>query len=898
VKSACISRFILFISITPLVFVKKFQAQVIKEFNSNDSLETVDYSHGAEYEIAGIDVSGPPGARVDKTYITYISGLVIGDKITMPGPRFASAIRKLWAEKVFSDVRIYVNKIFDGKIFLNIYVEEKPRLTRFTFKGIPKGQQDDLRDKIKLFKGEVVTEHLIISTRNKIKDFYDDKGFLDSDIQIEAISDTTGSDKGVLLRISIDKGEKVRIEKIHIEGNEALNDYEIKRAMKKTIEKSHLEIHKDIVNLILKPGQTLASIKKDEEKYDFYGLVLKYFRTRVRMNIFKSSKFIESDYEEDKEAVIRAYNKKGFRDALIAWDTVMLSGGSMFINMKINEGVKFYIRNISWIGNTKFKTDELQKIAGIQKGDLYDREKIENAINFNPNGLDVSSLYQDNGYLFFQITPVETAVVEDSVDIEFRIYEGKQAKVNRVTVSGNTKTSDHVVLREVRTRPGDLFSRSDIIRTQQELSQLGYFNAQAMNVIPKPNPQDGTVDIEYVVEEQPNDQVELSGGWGNRMLVGTLGVTFNNFSTRNLFNRNAWKPVPSGDGQRASVRVMSNGRFFQSYNFSFTEPWLGGKKPLAFTLGAFHSMNNLGNLAGASNGRIMSTSVYSSLGQRLRWPDDFFNILFTLRYERYNLRNYMLIPNFSNGTSHKLSLSAGITRNSTNEFIFPSRGSDISLSAEGTLPYSLISPVQNIESRPPEEKFKLLEYYKFKFSAKFYSGLGGNKLSQRIVLYNRFEGGLLGAYNSQLGAPPFERFLVGGDGLSAIGFNNQFLGREVIALRGYRDGTLTPGYSPATPPSGGTAYAKTTTELRFLISGNPSAKIFVLAFMEAGNAWNSFKEFSAFRVNRSVGGGIRLFLPMFGLLGIDYGYGFDPIRNTPESQRQKGVFHFMIGQQF
>lgn len=870
---------------------------VAQEPERRDSAGLVNYAHSAEYEIAAIDVSGPPGSKVDKTYISYISGFTVGDRVAMPGPRFASAIRKLWAEKVFSDVRIYVTKIQDGKIYLNIYVEEKPRLTRFTFRGIPKGQQDDLRDKIKLFKGEVVNEHLIMSTRYRIQDFYADKGFLAARVDVEEVPDTAGVEKGVLLRFTIDKGEKVRIRRIEIEGNEALDDYEVKRVMKKTIEGSRFEVHKDLLNLITRPKETFRAIRKDEEKYHFYQLVWKYIRTKARLNIFKSSKFIESDYEEDKENVIRAYNKKGFRDAMIEWDTVIIQGSDIIIKMRISEGRKFYLRNISWIGNTKFRTEELQKIAGLQKGDLYDRERIESVINFNPNGVDISSLYQDNGYLFFQITPVETAVVGDSVDLEFRIYEGRQARVNRVTVSGNTKTSDHVILREVRTRPGDLFSRADIIRTQQELSQLGYFNAQAMNVLPKPNPQDGTVDIEYVVEEQPNDQVELSGGWGNRMLVGTLGVTFNNFSTRNFFNKDAWKPVPSGDGQRLSVRLMSNGRFFQSYNISFTEPWLGGKKPLAFTLGAFHSLNNLGNLAGTS-GRIMSTSVFSSLGQRLRWPDDFFNILLTLRYERYNLRNYMLIPNFSNGTSHKLSLAAVLSRNSTNEFIFPSRGSDLSVSAEGTLPYSLMRPAMDYASRPPEERYKLLEYYKFKFSAKFYSGLGGNKLSQKLVMYNRLEGGVLGAYNTALGAPPFERFLVGGDGLSAIGFNNQFLGREVIALRGYRDGTLTPGYSPTTPPTGGTAYAKMTTELRFLISGNPSAKIFVLAFMEAGNAWDSFREFSTFRVNRSVGGGLRLFLPMFGLLGIDYGYGFDPIRNTPESARQKGVFHFMIGQQF
>ncbi|MCX7769413.1 MAG: hypothetical protein N2110_10415, partial [Flavobacteriales bacterium] len=498
-----------------------------------DSLPVISYAHGAEYEIAAIDVTGPPGSRVDKTYITYVSGLMVGDKVTMPGPRFATAIRKLWNEKIFSDVRIYASRIVEGKVYLVIYVEEKPRLTRFTFRGIPKGQQDDLRDRIKLFKGEVVNEHLIMSTRQRIKDYYAEKGFLAVRVDVDVQPDTAGGEKGVLMRILIDKGEKVRIDRIEIEGNEALDDYEIKRAMKKTIERSRFLVHKDLLALLTRPGRTLRSIRRDEEKYHFYQLLLKYLRTKARLNIFKSSKFIEPDYEEDKEAVIRAYNKKGYRDALIEWDTVEIHRNDMIVRMRISEGRQFYIRNISWIGNTKFKTEELQKIAGLQKGDLYDRERIENVINFNPNGLDVSSLYQDNGYLFFQITPVETAVVGDSVDLEFRIYEGKQARVNRVTISGNTKTSDHVILREVRTRPGDLFNRSDIIRTQQELSQLGYFNPQAMNVLPKPNPQDGTVDMEYVVEEQPNDQVELSGGWGNRMLVGTLGVRFNNFSTRN-----------------------------------------------------------------------------------------------------------------------------------------------------------------------------------------------------------------------------------------------------------------------------------------------------------------------------------------------------------------------------
>jgi outer membrane protein insertion porin family len=854
---------------------------------------TVSYKSPSEYEIGDITVSSNTG-KVDKNYVIFISGLVRGERVEIPGPAFTNAIKKLWAEKVFSDVKITLTKIIEDKVFLNIYVEERPRLSRFAFRGINKTEQDNIRDIIKLFRGEVVTPNLLMSTKAKIKDYFDDKGFLLADIQTMEILDSAAGTPTVTLEIKIDKGEKVRIGDIVINGNNNLDDYQVKKAMKNTKRKSNFLIHKDLWNLISRPKASIASIKREDAKYDFYPLLIKYFRTKANLNIFKSSKFVEPDYETDKDAVISAYNKEGFRDARILSDSIGYVKNDMVIYLDIEEGNRFYVRNVNWVGNSKYKTEDLNKILDIAKGDVYNREKIDQALNYNPSGMDISTLYQDNGYLFFNITPAETAVEGDSVDLEFRIYEGKQAIINRVTVTGNTKTSDHVIIREIRSKPGQLFSRSDVIRTQQELGQLGYFNPQAMNVVPKPNPTDGTVDLEFVVEEQPNDQVELSGGYGNRTIVGTLGVTFNNFSTRNIFNKKAWKPLPSGDGQRLSIRAQSNGQFFQSYNFSFTEPWLGGKKPIAFSISAFHSQNNLG-VTTSNNGRIQSSSVMASIGKRLKWPDDFFNIYTFVRWERYNLRNYQISQDYDNGTSHKIAFSIALSRNSTDEFIFPTRGSNISASAEFTPPFSYLinKDYQNLDVA---EQNRLLEYHKWKFNAQFFTGIGGQKLSKKLVLHNRFEFGALGGYNPDIPVTPFERFQVGGDGLSALGFQNQFLGREVIALRGYQNGALTPGF-PGNP-FGGTVYTKMTTEVRYLISGNPSAKIFALAFLEAGNAWESFKEFSSFRVNRSAGVGVRIFLPMFGLLGVDYGWGFDPVRGTPEDQRKKGNFHFMIGQQF
>jgi len=865
--------------------------------------EYISYEHSAEYILADVNVVSNSD-KIDKNYVKFLSGFVIGDKINVPGKEVSKALKKLWDEKIFNDVKITASKIEDGKIWLEISVEERPRLKATKFAGVNNTEANNLRDLIKVFNGEILTPNLIYNSKYKIKDYLDDKGYLTADITVNEQLDTNGLD-GVILYFTINKGEKVKIERISINGNEKLTDYEVKQVMKNTKERSEFLLGRDIWNLVSKPKSTVRNINADEEKYGFYPMLLKYFKSSFRFNIFKSSKYVPLDYEEDKDNIIALYNKNGFRDARILSDSIWYEGSKMFINIDVEEGKKYFIRNVSWLGNTKYSTEDLSKIANLQKGDVYDSDRIDKLINYNPNGLDIGSLYQDNGYLFFQITPVETSVTDDSVDVEFRIYEGKQARIGKVTVTGNTKTSDHVILREVRTRPGELFSRSDIIRTQQELGALGYFNTQSMNVIPKPDPVNGTVDLEYYVEEQPNDQVELSGGYGYRTIVGNLGVTFNNFSTRNMFKRSAWKPVPSGDGQRLSLRISSSGPWFQAYTFGFTEPWLGGKKPISFSINAYHNRSNYSASAMTNGGinstsdtsRITSTAVSVTVGRRLKWPDDFFNFFFTAKWEMYTLKNYQLAPGYTDGTAQKFAVNFTLARNSSDDPIFPTRGSDITASLELTPPYSMFNQV-DYRGLGISAQNKWLEYHKWKFSAKFYSGIGGPKLSKRLVIYNRFEFGYLGNYSYRKPETMFERFQLGGSGLMALGgFNNQFIGREIIALRGYPDNSLTPGYA-SNQLLGATAYGKITTEFRVLISGNPSAKIFALGFLEAGNSWTGLKSFSGFRLNRSAGVGLRLFLPMFGLIGVDYGYGFDPIPGVPEATRKKGNFHFLIGQQF
>jgi outer membrane protein insertion porin family len=765
---------------------------------------------------------------------------------------------------------------------------------------VKKSEADDIKENIKLFKGEVVTEYLKKSAEHRIKDYYAEKGYLDAEVIFDEYPDTSSNFRNnfVNLRININRKEKVRVGRITVEGNEHVKMSQIRRKMKDALyEKSRFDVGQDILNLL--SGKTKFKTVDSLALADGpYQSAVEYFRNSVRVNIFKASKYNKTEVETAKDNVIALYNSKGYRDAKFTKDSIYLKDGDIYADFEIEEGKPYYFRNIRWVGNKRYRSGQLDTILGIKKGDVYNTERLQQGLQFSPTGMDIGSLYQDIGYLFFNVEPVEVKVDGDSIDLEIRIYEGKQARVNKIFIEGNSKTNDIVILRELRIKPGDLFSRSDIIRSQTALSQLGIFDAQNMDVRPIPNPVDGTVDLVFVVAEAPSDQIELSGGWGAGQIVGTLGLTFNNFSLRNMFKKGAWTPLPSGDGQRLSLRAQSNGPNYQSYNFSFTEPWLGGKKPISFSVFFNHSNINYGTTSTAQ--RLINTTVGVSLGKQLKWPDDFFSILFTLSYQRYDVNNYRLFTNTTatfSGVSNNISFTAQIQRNSTDDWIFPTSGSQIQASVELTPPYSLLTGA-NMNGASLNEKYQFIEYHKWKFKAQWYLPLTKKKGTnpQRFVMMARAEFGFMGYYNSAIGLTPFERFFLGGDGLT--GFNID--GREIIALRGYQNYSLTPGYQDGNSgnATGAAIYSKYTLEFRYLISPNPQAKIYALTFLEAGNSWEGIDSFQPFQLNRSVGAGVRIFLPMFGLLGVDYGYGFDPVRGTSESDRQKGVFHFMIGQQF
>ncbi|HET6245513.1 MAG: BamA/TamA family outer membrane protein [Bacteroidetes bacterium] len=813
--------------------------------------EDINYENPQEYEIGGITIKGVE--HLDKNVLILLSGLVVGEKISIPGEKTAIAIETLWEQGLFSDVKISATNIQNNIIFLEIELEERPRLSKFSFKGVRKTEADNLREKIKLIKGNVVTPNLLATTKNTVKEYFVEKGFYNVEVNIQEVTDTTLKNN-VILIIDVEKNNKVKIGEIIIHGNEAFTDNKIRRNLKDT---------------------------KQKRWY----------------NILKTSKFLEENLEKDLLKVIAKYNAKGYRDAQFTKDTVYrVSDKLLNIELTISEGNQYYFRNIVWMGNTKYSNKALDAILGIKKGDIFDQSVLESRLYMNPNGRDITSLYMDDGYLFFSVTPVEVMVEGDSIDIEMRIYEGKQATINKVTVVGNTKTNDHVIMREIRTKPGQLFSRADVIRSQRELSQLGYFNPESLGVNPTPNPAEGTVDIEYVVEEKPSDQIELSGGWGAGRVVGTLGVSFNNFSARNIFNKNAWRPLPSGDGQKLSLRGQTNGLWFQSYNASFTEPWLGGRKPNALSVSAYHSIQSNGQtrfiktdgekIPNVLRQGITISGVSVGLGSRLQWPDDFFTLYRELTYQHYTMNNWQQFI-FSNGTSNNLSFKVVLQRNSIDQPIYPRRGSQTSFSLQLTPPYSLFArdsaggPI-DYSTLSAEERYKWAEYHKWKFTTSWFT-----ELAPKLVLNTKAGFGFLGHYNDQIGSAPFERFYLGGSGLTGFALD----GREIIALRGYEEQDLS-------PRTGGTIISKYTMELRYPISLNPSATVYALGFAEAGNTWTTFKKFDPFDVKRSAGVGVRIFLPMFGLFGLDYGWGFDQAPNSglnPVTGKPQGQFHFTIG---
>ena len=859
----------------------------------------VSYTNPQEYEIAEITVAGTKGLNSDA--VISLSGLSVGDKIAVPGPAVSDAIKKLWKQRIFGDVSVSASKIEDGKVYLTINLAEKPRLNRIEIDGINKTQQGEINDDLTLIKGQIVDETLINRARLTAKDFFVDKGFLNVKVDVQQQADTI-LNNSIVLKMTIDKGEKVGIERINFRGNEVFSGKRLKGRLKETHEKVRFTLVEDLISRLFHlKGRKIKNFVTDKQEVEFDGLK-SYINEHVKLNFFNGSKFIRDDYETDKKNLITFYNSKGYRDATIVEDSMYVTGDNTInVDITVDEGQRYYFRDIIWSGNYVYDDKTLAQVLGIEKGAVYDLETLNKRLQFNPTGNDVSALYMDNGYLFFNVQPVEVQIEEDSIDVEMRIFEGEQATISKILITGNDRTNDHVIRREIRTLPGQKFSRSDLIRTQRELSQLGYFDPEQIGINPIPNPAEGTVDIEYSLVEKPSDQIELSGGWGGYYgFVGTLGLVFNNFSLRNIPHFDKWRPLPVGDGQKLSLRVQANGRFYQSYSATFSEPWLGGKKPNNLTVGLSRTVVQSGGYSLYSRaqvdttaGTLKLTNLSIGLGRRLRWPDDYFTLSTALVYRNYNLNNYNFRGlSFDEGVSNNIAITNTIARNSIDNPMFPRNGSELALEVSLTPPFSVFNEDKVYSDLKPDERYKWLEYHRWMFDAKHYT-----QLAKNLVLATSMHFGFFGSYKDNQIAAPFERFAMGG----TLGSQSNFqVAQELISLRGYENQSIIPveSISPDETLSGGIAYNKYSMELRYLVSPNPAATIYVLGFAEGGNNFIDFNKYNPFDLYKSAGVGARIFMPAFGLLGIDWGYGFDPV-NIPGSAVQPPgpQFHFTIGQQ-
>ena len=863
-----------------LLFVSFWGNGAFAQIQIGDDLSDVDYSRPKDYEIGGITVEG--AKYVDANMLTMITGLRVGETVKIPGDDIAGAIRKIWEQGMFEDVSINATDFVANKVFLQIAIKEKPRVSKFSLKGIKKSEADEIRNKINLSRGDVATEHLVTKTKRIIENYYYDKGYLNVDIDIKQIEDTL-RESYVDMIINIDKGEKVKIGKINIIGNDNLSEGQILSAMKETKQRGHFDpldplgplVVNTVANVVtLKPLKAITGIEE-------------YFYENYRPRIFKASRYKESDFKDDKQKVIEKYNSKGFRDAIIVRDSVYrIDDRNMGIDLVIDEGNKYHYRNVTWTGNTKYSAETLNGVLGIKPGDVYNKELLDKNLTYSETTLDISSLYMDDGYLFFRADPVEVAVENDSIDLEIRLNEGKQARIRNVTLVGNTKTYDHVVLRELYTRPGQLFSRSDVIRSVRELATLGFFNQEKINPDVQPDYSDNTVDIEYSVEEAAADQITFSGGYGGGYLILQAGLSFSNFSIRNLFNKDAWRPMPAGDGQKLSLSVSTYGASYINYGISFTEPWLGGRKPNSLTVSFFQSfMSNWQDKTSENYGWFRRTGFTVGLGRRLTWPDDYFSLYQGINLMRYNLSNYSssyLNVGDGNGKFNIISYNIVLSRNSVSQPIYPRNGSEFQISLELTPPYSLFSN-KDYSTMSDNEKYKWVEAHRWNFKAVWYT-----ELYEKLVMMTRVRFGYLGHYNSQIGPTPFHRYYLGGDGLNNYNVDS----RELIGMRGYANNSLSPGFYNNSS-RGGDLFTKYTLELRYPLSLNPQATIYALTFLEAGNCWLGFKNFDPFDVKRSAGLGVRVYLPMFGLLGLDWGYGFDDVYGTTGNNHSQ--FHFSIG---
>ncbi len=793
-----------------------------------------------KYLLGGVSVVG--NETISEQSILIFSGLNSGQRLKIPGDKLSSSIKRLWSSKLFSNVDVYVTKIDGDAIYLEIAVRELDKVGKVTITGLKKSKIEDLRKEIEFQEGSMLTENLITTTENFIKDKYREKGYLKAKATINTKKDTSFPNTQDAL-IVIDKGNRIKIKNVRFHGNTALSDKKLKKVMKKTREKG---------------------VKQ----------------------LFSPSKFVEDLYEEDLDKVVELFQEKGFRDALVVKDSISWNeDNTINLDIFLTQGERYKFGSIAFLGNTVFTDQQLQSILRIEPGVTYNGKALNERVygDGTPESQDITNTYLDNGYLFSRINAVETSADNNTIALEIRIMEDEPASIRKVTIKGNDVTNDHVLYREIRTKPGDLFSKSDIVRSIRELGQLGFIDPE--NIVPdvQPNFADKTADIEYSVSEKGSSQIELQGGYGGGTFVGTLGLSFNNFSVKNIFNFKEYKPVPRGDGQNIALRLQVS-RFYRTYSISFSEPWMGGKKPKGFNFSIYNSSqfgfnpftndvdkDQLLDIIGASVG----------LSQRLKWPDDFFTLSTSLNYQRFKLKNYNISSfDFDDGISNNFNFAVNFGRSSAGPNpVFPSGGSQFNVLLKLTPPYSLFNE-KDYTDLPDEEKYKWIEFYKVVFTGKWYSPVIG-----KMVLMSNAELGFLGAYNDDIGAPPFERFYVGGDGMQ----QGRFDGRTTIALRGYPNSSLS-------SQTGGTIYNKVAIELRYPITLKPSASIYALTFLEGGNSWNEFDQYRPFTLKRSAGGGLRVFMPAFGLLGVDFGYGFDTI---PGSNQISGwQTHFIIGQQF
>lgn len=837
------------------------------------------------YEIGGIAVSGV------KNYEDYVliglSGLSVGQKVQIPGDDITNATKRYWKHGLFSDVRILADSIVGDRIYLTIQLAERPRISEIHYNGVKKSEREDLESRLGIVKGRQITPNMVDRAKIVIKRYFDEKGFKNAEVEIVQ-RDDVAADNQMIVDINIDKKEKIKINKIYINGNEHLSDKTIRKAMKKTRERSN-------------------------------------WANRFR-NFFKGGKkFITEKYEEDKDLIIEKYNELGYRDAQILSDSVVAHDDrTVDIYLNMEEGNRYYLRHVTWVGNTVYPADKLNEALQMKRGDVYNQKKMSERLNSDEDA--IQSQYYNNGYVFLELEPVEVNVDGDSIDVEMRMREGRQATINRVRIAGNDRLYEDVVRRELRTKPGDLFSKAALERSYRDIVQMGHFNPETINPDIKPDQETGTVDINWMLESKANDQIELSAGWGQTGVIGRVSLKFTNFSMANLFKKSENRRgfLPQGDGQTLTLSGQTNGDYYQSYSISFFDPWFGGKRPNSFSVSAFYSKqtdvssnyynsayyNNYYNyLYGYGNYNSSYYNSYESFydpdksvqmygvsvmfGKRLRWPDDYFTFTASLSYQRYVLKDWQYFP-VTNGKSNNISLELTLSRNSVDNPIFPRSGAEFTLSCQLTPPYSLWDGVDYSKyaqkatdanyQRDMNQKYKWVEYHKWKFKSKTYAAL--MDINKTPVLMTRVEFGLLGHYN-RYKRSPFETFYMGGDGMSGYSYS---YATETIALRGYENGSLTPyGYE-------GYAYSRLGLELRYPLMLEGSTNIYALAFVEGGNAWSDVKDFNPFDMKRSAGAGVRIFLPMVGLMGIDWAYGFDKVYGS--SQYGGSQFHFILGQEF